>query len=66
MSKETPCIAICMIDPNSGHCFGCGRMPAEIASLHRFAPSERVAVMAGLPWRMADAELTPPGGAKAN
>ena len=25
MSKETPCIAVCMIDPRTSLCFGCGR-----------------------------------------
>jgi uncharacterized protein len=65
MSKESPCIAVCMMDPRTGLCFGCGRTLPEIASWHRLDSAERHAVMAGLPQRMADAGLTPPGGGKA-
>ena len=24
-----PCIGVCMADPDSGHCLGCGRPPLE-------------------------------------
>ena len=64
MSKDTPCIAVCMIDPGTGLCFGCGRTLPEIASWHRLDSGERQAVMALLPQRMADAGLVPPGGAQ--
>ena len=30
MSKETPCVAVCMIDPKTRLCFGCGRTLPEI------------------------------------
>ena len=65
MSKETPCIAVCMIDPGTGLCFGCGRTLPEIASWHRLNSAERRAVMARLPQRMADAGLFPSGGTQA-
>ena len=65
MSIETPCIAVCMMDPASGLCFGCGRTLPEIASWHRLGSAERHAVMAGLHQRMVDAGLAPPAGAKA-
>ena len=58
MSKETPCIAVCMMDPRSSLCFGCGRTLPEIAQWHRMESTERQAVMALLPARMADAGLT--------
>jgi uncharacterized protein len=58
MSTETPCIAVCMIDPRSNLCFGCGRTLAEIARWHRMESTERQAVMAQLPARMAEAGLT--------
>jgi predicted Fe-S protein YdhL (DUF1289 family) len=61
MSKDTPCIAVCMIDPRTGLCFGCGRTLPEIASWHRLDRAERLKLMALLPQRMADAGLTPPG-----
>jgi predicted Fe-S protein YdhL (DUF1289 family) len=61
MSKETPCIAVCMIDPVTRLCLGCGRTLPEIASWHRLDSAERRTLMARLPQRMADAGLTPPG-----
>jgi uncharacterized protein len=60
MSKETPCIAVCMIDPGTSLCFGCGRTLPEIARWHRMESAERQAVMAQLPARMADAGLVQP------
>lgn len=57
MSKETPCVAVCMIDPNTKLCFGCGRTLPEIARWHAMKSAERLAVMALLPARMADAGL---------
>jgi len=60
MSKETPCIAVCMIDPRTSLCFGCGRTLPEIARWHRMVSAERHAVMELLRQRMADAGLAPP------
>jgi len=60
MSQETPCIAVCMIDPKSSLCFGCGRTLPEIARWHRMDRAERHAVMAELAARMTSAGLTPP------
>ena len=57
MSIETPCIAVCMIDPKASLCFGCGRTLPEIARWSRMDSAERQAVMALLPARMADAGL---------
>ncbi|KRR25297.1 Fe-S oxidoreductase [Bradyrhizobium lablabi] len=59
MSKETPCIAVCMMDPKTKLCFGCGRTLPEIARWHRMESAERLAVMDGLAARMADAGLVP-------
>jgi len=66
MSKESPCVAVCMIDPRTGLCYGCGRTLPEIASWHRLDSAERQAVMATLALRMRDAGLAPPGGAKVD
>ena len=57
MSKETPCIAICIMDPRTSLCLGCGRTLPEIARWHRMDRAERLAAMALLPARMADAGL---------
>jgi len=60
MSKETPCIAVCIIDPGTSLCLGCGRTLPEIARWHRMDSVERQAVMAQLAARMADAGLVRP------
>ena len=62
MSKETPCVAVCMIDPKTKLCFGCGRTLPEIARWHAMESAERLAVMAQLAARMADAGLQPIAG----
>jgi predicted Fe-S protein YdhL (DUF1289 family) len=59
MSQDTPCIAVCMIDPRTNLCLGCGRTLPEIARWYRMDGAERQAVMATLPQRMADAGLQP-------
>jgi predicted Fe-S protein YdhL (DUF1289 family) len=59
MSIETPCTKICMIDPRSNLCFGCGRTLGEIARWQCKDDAERREVMAQLPARMAQAGLAP-------
>ena len=59
MSQETPCNAVCQIDPRTNLCFGCGRTLPEIARWSRMDSAERRAVMAELPARMAEAGLAP-------
>jgi predicted Fe-S protein YdhL (DUF1289 family) len=63
MSKETPCIAVCLIDPKTSLCYGCGRTLPEIARWHRIDSAERLAIMATLPARMVEAGLVPFKGA---
>ena len=65
MSKDSPCIAVCMIDPKTSLCFGCGRTLPEIARWHRMDGPERHAVMALLPARMTEAGLVPLGSVDA-
>jgi uncharacterized protein len=60
MSEETPCIAVCMIDPRTSLCLGCGRTLPEIARWHRMGRAERLAVVAQLAARMTDAGLARP------
>ena len=59
MSKETPCVAVCMIDPKTRLCFGCGRTLPEIARWHAMESAERLALMELLPARMTEAGLAP-------
>ena len=57
MANETPCIAVCMIDPRTSLCMGCGRTLPEIAKWHAMDSSQRLAVMTALPQRMTDAGM---------
>jgi uncharacterized protein len=57
--KETPCVAICMMDPRTNMCLGCGRTLPEIARWGRMESAERLTIMAGLKQRMLDAGLSP-------
>ena len=52
-SIETPCIKICVVDPETGFCIGCGRTRGEIGGWLEMAADERRKVMAGLPDRVA-------------
>jgi hypothetical protein len=60
MKQETPCIAVCFIDPKTKLCLGCGRTLPEIARWHAMDSAERLAVMATLHQRMRDAGLSIP------
>lgn len=48
---ETPCIKVCIVDPQSGRCIGCARTLDEIAGWTSFSDSERSRIMAELPGR---------------
>jgi predicted Fe-S protein YdhL (DUF1289 family) len=62
MSHDTPCIAVCMIDPRTNLCFGCGRSLPEIARWAQMTGEQRRALMAELPERMNAAGLPPMSG----
>jgi predicted Fe-S protein YdhL (DUF1289 family) len=49
---ESPCVDICVVDPDSGWCIGCGRTIDEIARWGSTDAADRAAVMAELPARM--------------
>jgi uncharacterized protein len=52
---STPCVMVCVIDPLSALCIGCGRTAEEIAAWTAISEAERLAVMAGLGERLANA-----------
>jgi predicted Fe-S protein YdhL (DUF1289 family) len=60
MEKDTPCIAVCFIDPVTNLCLGCGRTLPEIAQWHKMDSAARQSVMSTLPKRMSDAGLKIP------
>ena len=47
----TPCVKVCIVDPESSLCLGCHRTLPEIAGWARFSETERTALMAELPGR---------------
>ena len=49
---STPCVKICVVDPVSALCIGCGRNVAEIAGWGAMSEAERRAVMATLEARL--------------
>lgn len=63
---STPCIRVCLLDPLTGLCEGCGRTAAEIAGWGGLSERDRLLIMAGLDERMrsafaADLDTKPPG-----
>lgn len=50
---ETPCIKVCVIDPDSGLCIGCGRSRGEIGGWLGFSAEQRLGIMGSLPERLA-------------
>jgi predicted Fe-S protein YdhL (DUF1289 family) len=48
---ESPCIKVCVINPQTRLCTGCLRSIDEIAGWTRMTPAERRQVMAALPSR---------------
>ena len=49
---ETPCVKICVVDPETGFCIGCGRTRMEIGGWLGMSPEQRRLVMAELPERV--------------
>jgi len=49
---STPCVRICVVDPLTALCIGCGRSTEEIADWLDMSEPERVSIMAGLGERL--------------
>lgn len=54
---ETPCIKICVVEPKSGFCIGCGRTRMEIADWIGMAAAARRDIMDQLPERISTLTL---------
>lgn len=50
---ESPCLKVCTLNPADGLCRGCGRTLSEIANWLKMSATERAAIMAELPVRLA-------------
>lgn len=49
---KTPCVKVCVVDGQTGHCLGCGRTLGEIAQWARLSDTQRDEVMDLLPSRL--------------
>jgi uncharacterized protein len=49
---ETPCRLICVVDPLTAWCIGCGRARDEVATWSKLSEAERAAITAALPDRL--------------
>ena len=59
---KTPCEKICLVDPPSGLCRGCGRSLAEIERWTAYSDDERTRVMGELPQRLEAMNARPASG----
>jgi len=62
----SPCEKICVVDPASGLCQGCGRSLTEIGGWMSYSDAERARVMAELPKRLDAMRLEAMRGAKTS
>ncbi|MFT3731973.1 MAG: DUF1289 domain-containing protein [Hyphomicrobium sp.] len=53
MARHSPCIGICKLDDATGFCLGCGRTGREIGDWIAMSESQRDAIWAALPQRLA-------------
>ena len=51
MTIPSPCISVCVTDPGSDLCYGCGRTTPEIAKWSKFTDEEKNRLL-----RLADQE----------
>jgi len=65
-SIETPCEKICLVDPPTGLCRGCGRSLAEIERWSSYSHPERSRIMAELPARLEKMNARPVTTTAAN
>ena len=58
MSGDQQCVGVCIVDPQTGACMGCGRMPDDIVDLPTPAPStsKKIAKAPPLPPQVAAQE----------
>jgi len=56
---ESPCILVCVIEQNSGYCYGCGRTRDEIADWSNYTDQQRSSLMPDLPVRVSKLERKP-------
>ena len=53
VSVNSPCINVCVINAETGHCFGCYRTVGEIAGWPELSPRDKAALLEDLRDRRA-------------
>jgi predicted Fe-S protein YdhL (DUF1289 family) len=56
---KSPCVKVCIMDPQRDVCMGCARTLDEIARWGTMSEGERSAVMSALPERRSRLKLEP-------
>jgi uncharacterized protein len=59
-AANSPCVKICVLDPERRICLGCGRTIAEIGGWLRLTDMERIAVKRQLGERLQSLRKTKP------
>lgn len=49
---KTPCVKVCVVDPLSSLCIGCGRSLQEIGGWLSMSPARREGIISALPARL--------------
>lgn len=49
---ESPCVHLCILDPDTGWCLGCGRSGSEIGDWMQLSDEQRHALNQELPRRL--------------
>jgi predicted Fe-S protein YdhL (DUF1289 family) len=53
---NSPCINVCVINADTGHCFGCYRTVDEIAGWPGYSPGEKAELLEDLKRRHTEAD----------
>lgn len=56
----SPCVRVCVVEPASGLCIGCGRSLREIGAWASYSHETRAAIMAVLPERLVRLKAAAP------
>ena len=51
---DSPCIKVCVVDLDTGHCIGCGRSKLEIAGWPHLNTGDKRDIVARLPDRLSE------------
>ncbi|MFK5980005.1 MAG: DUF1289 domain-containing protein [Rhizobiaceae bacterium] len=62
---ESPCNLVCVIDADTGYCFGCGRTDGEVEGWISYSAPMRKQIMDSLPDRMKIIKIDPKREARA-